>query len=115
MALVAILGLSSCGISDHLSSNQNQNQTSVVLREANYKVVGTVTERVKQKYVFGLGGITAKALRESALSKMMNKADLKNGARAIINTNVQTSVKMITPIYMERTVTAQGTIIEFIK
>lgn len=35
----------------------------------------------------------------------MSKADLKNGAKAIINTNVQTSIKIITPIYIERTIT----------
>ena len=115
MAFAAILGLTSCGTSSHLSHNQNQNQTSVVLNQANYKVVETVSAKVTQIYVFGMGGITAKALRESALSKMMNSANLNGGSKAVINTNVQETVKMITPIYMERTVTASGTIVEFTK
>ena len=115
VAFAAILGLTSCGVSSHLSHNQNQNQTSVVLNQANFKTVETVSEKVSQKYVFGLGGITKKALRESALSKMTNSADLKGGSKAIINTSVHETVKMITPIYMECTVTANGTIVEFTK
>ena len=113
VAVIAALSLTSCGTSSQLSHNQNQNQTSVVLSEANYEVVETVSAQSKQIYVLGMGGLTPKALRESALSKMMDNANLKGGSKAIINTNVQSTVKMITPFYMERTVTAKGTVIKF--
>lgn len=114
MTVASLLVLSSCGTQSPMTGNLNQTQTSVVMSNANYKIVGSVSETVKQKYVLGMGGLSVKALKESAQSKMINKANL-TGSQAIINTNVQSTVKMFTPIYIERTVTAYGTIIEFTK
>ena len=81
--------LSSCSVSQEATSNQNQIQTSIVLNQKNYKVVETVTGESKQNYVLGIGGLSRKSLRESAMSDMLKKANLKGEARAIINTNVQ--------------------------
>lgn len=81
--------LTSCSVSQEATSNQNQIQTSIVLNQKNYKVIETVTGESKQNYVLGIGGLSRKSLRESAMSDMLKKANLKGEARAIINTNVQ--------------------------
>lgn len=107
-----VLGLSSCGISQNLTSNQNQNQTSVVLSQDNYRIIGTASGEVTGRYVFGLGNIRKQALRANAIDEMTKNAKL-NGSQAIVNTTVKQSVKMITPIYVEVTVTATGNIVEF--
>ena len=107
-----VLGLSSCGISQNLTSNQNQNQTSVVLSQNNYRIIGTASGEVTGRYVFGLGNIRKQALRANAIDEMTKNAKL-NGSQAIVNTTVKQSVKMITPIYVEVTVTATGNIVEF--
>ena len=49
------------------------------------------------------------------MSDMMNNADLKGGARAIINANVQYQVKNILGIYTKIKAVATGVIIEFTK
>ena len=107
-----VLGLSSCGISQNLTSNQNQNQTSVVLSQNNYRIIGTASGEVTGRYIFGLGNIRKQALRANAIDEMTKNAKL-SGSQAIVNTTVKQSVKMITPIYVEVTVTATGNIVEF--
>ncbi len=107
-----VLGLSSCGISQNLTSNQNQNQTSVVLSQDNYRIIGTASGEVTGRYIFGLGNIRKHALRANAIDEMTKNAKL-SGSQAIVNTTVKQSVKMITPIYVEVTVTATGNIVEF--
>lgn len=104
--------LTSCSISREATNNQNQIQTSVVLNQKNYKVIGTVTGESKQNYVLGIGGLSKKSLRESAMSEMLKKADLKGNARAIINTNVQYKGQFYL-LWGKRKAIATGTIIEF--
>lgn len=118
--LTALLVLSSCGTYGNMTSNQNQNQTSVVLSEANYKYVGNVSGEVSQIYVLGFGGLRRSALRNNAVDQMMKEAsqnnpELMTGSKAVINVSVHESVKMITPLFVKRTITAHGTVIEFIK
>ena len=113
-AVAASAMLTSCAISNEATSNLNQIQTSVVLGQNNYKVVGTVTGESKQTYVFGIGGLSKKSLKQSAMSEMLKSADLKGGARAIINTNVQYK-KQIYPFWGKCKAIATGTVIEFTK
>lgn len=80
--------LSSCGIHMPNVSNLNENQTQVVLAQRNYKIVKQVSGSSKQFYVLGIGGLSKKSLRESAISDMVKNAEL-TGSQAIINTNVQ--------------------------
>ncbi|MBR5324047.1 MAG: hypothetical protein IKV14_04430 [Muribaculaceae bacterium] len=115
MAIALGLLVSSCGITQQATQNVNELQTQVVLTEANYQVVGTATAELTQKYVFGFGGISKKALGQSAMSAMMKNADLQGGARAIINANVEYDVVSYLGIYTKVTATATGTIIEFTK
>lgn len=112
IALCAIL--SSCSISHDATSNQNLIQTSVVLDQKNYKVIGNVTGTSEQNYIFGIGGLSSKSLRESAMSNMLQNADLKNEARAIINTNIYYKNEFYV-VWRKRTAIATGTIIEFTK
>lgn len=115
MAVAVGLLVSSCGITKQATSNLNQLQTQVVLSEANYKVIGTATGEVTQKYVFGFGGISKKALGDAAMSDMFNNADLQGGSRAIINANIKYDVETYLGIYTKVKVTATGVIIEFEK
>lgn len=115
MAIALGLLVSSCGITQQATQNVNEVQTQVVLSEANYKVVGTATAELTQNYVFCFGGISKKALGQSAMSAMMKNADLQGGARAIINANVEYDVISYLGIYTKVTATATGTIIEFTK
>jgi len=112
LVVVLTMAMSSCGLSREATSNENLQQTNVVLTKANYKVIGTVTGESTQNYWFGIGGMSKKSMTQSAISDMMQKADLMGGSRAIINVNVQYKSKCIL-IYNQMTAIASGTIIEF--
>ena len=113
VAAISLL-MTGCGFSKEAVSNQNQNQTSVVLSKNNYTIVKSVRGESTQTYVFGLiGGLYKKSLKESAMSEMVKNANLK-GSQAIINVNVQYK-NTISPIITQTTAIATGTIIEFTK
>ena len=106
--------LTSCSVSQEATSNQNQIQTSIVLNQKNYKVIETVSGESKQNYVLGIGGLSQKSLRESAMSNMLKKANLKGEARAIINTNVLYKNQFYL-LWGKRKAIATGKVIEFTK
>ena len=114
--LVAAMGLlvSSCGVHQEATSNYNQLQTQVVLDKANYDVVGTASGECTQVYIFGIGGLSKKAMSESAMGEMYKNANL-SGSRAVINANVQYKASTILGVYSKVTAIANGTIIEFKK
>lgn len=112
-AAIMTLMLSSCGFTQNAVSNLNENQTSVVLSEANYNVVGTVTGESAQTYVLGIGGLSKKSLEQAALSDMYSKANIK-GSQAIINTNVHYRTEFFL-FWANVKAYAQGTVIEFKK
>ena len=112
MAIMSVM-LSSCSISREATNNQNQIQTSVVLNQKNYKVIGTVTGESKQNHVLGIGGLSQKSLRESAMGEMLKKANMQGEARAIINTNVQYKTQFYL-LWGKQKAIATGTIIEFV-
>ena len=113
VAAISLL-MTGCGFSKEAVSNQNQNQTSVVLSKNNYTIVKSVRGESTQTYVFGLiGGLSKKSLKESAMSEMVKNANFK-GSQAIINVNVQYK-NTISPIITQTTAIATGTIIEFTK
>ena len=111
----SVLTLSGCGLANNLTTNQNQNQTSVVLSQNNYRIIGTASGEVTGKYILGFGNIRKKALKDNAINEMMKNANLDGGSKAVTNITVKSSVKMITPVYVEVTMTATGNIIEFTK
>lgn len=113
LSVIFTMMLSSCGITHHAVYNENQNQTSVVLSQANYNVVGTVTGECSQFYVLGIGGLSQKSLEQSALGEMYQNAHL-TGSQAIINTNVFFRVESYVVCSKVKAI-ATGTVIEFEK
>lgn len=90
--------LASCATSQSLTTNQNQNQTSVVLQGANYKIVRQVSGEAKGKGTYS-------AIANNAYVQMIQNANLKE-AQAIIYINYER---------IDDKVIATGTVIEFIK
>lgn len=114
IALSLSLLLSSCGTAYYGTFNHNLHQTDVVLSQNNYRIVKEVEGEASATYIFGIGGLSKKALRGNASADMRANANL-TGAQAIINESVTESVKMIGPIFMKRTIVSKGTVIEFKK
>ena len=113
MAVAAVIMFASCGVSSHLTSNANVNQTNVVLSQKNFHVVKTVEAEVSATYIFGLGGFSKKALQDNAVAKLTDKAGL-TGSQALVNVTVKSSSKMIL-FYNKVTCFAEATVIEFDK
>lgn len=113
IGLILTFSLSSCGSSREAASNYNLNQTSVVLEKNNFKVLGTVQGESKQTYVFGIGGLSARSLGQSAMSEMLKKGDTEGKARAIINVTVQYKTQSYF-FWWKKKAIATGTVIEFI-
>ena len=105
--------LTGCGFTSNLSSNVNVVETSVVLSEANFNVVRNVSAEVASTYVFGIGGIGKKALKDVAVAELTEKANLV-GSQALINVAVKSSIQNYF-IVNKVTFTATGTVIEFEK
>lgn len=106
--------LLSCGINEHLSYNENQQQTSVVLAQNNFKVIAKVKGESTATYWFGIGGLKNRALLEMAKADMMSKANILGKSRAIINVTSEVHhIGVIPPIYYKKTVIVSGHIIEF--
>ena len=112
VAICAVLLVSSCGTSSNLTFNANLNQTNVVLSQDNFKVVDTVSTEVSSTYVFGIGGISKKALKANAVAELTKKANLI-GPQALINVTVKQSGFTIMGIYTKCIFVAEGTVIEF--
>ncbi|MBR6750088.1 MAG: hypothetical protein IKM10_06330 [Bacteroidaceae bacterium] len=112
-AVIMTVMLSGCGFTQHATSNENQTQTSVVLSQANYKVIGTVSGESSQLYVLGIGGLSKKSLEQAAVSDMYNNANL-TGSQAIINSNVFYRAQFYL-LWSKTKAIATGTIIEFEK
>lgn len=113
IALVSLFLLSSCGLTTNLTHNVNENQTSVVLSQANFHVVKTVSTKVSSTYFFGIGGLSKKALKNNAVAELTSKAKL-TGSQALINVTVKSSVKTVL-IWNQITYYAEATVIEFDK
>ena len=110
--IVAVLCATGCGAPFWSTMNQNQNKTSVVLSDNNFRVIKNVSAEVHCTYVFGIGGLSNRALMSNAISELTQKADLQ-GSQALINISVKTHNKLIL-VWSRRSMVAQGTVIEFI-
>ena len=113
MAAAVVLLLASCGVSQNLTTNTNLNQTNVVLSQKNFHVVKTVEAEASATYVFGIGGLSKKALYTNAVAELTKKANL-TGSQALVNVTVKNSGKMIF-FYNKITCHAEGTVVEFDK
>lgn len=111
IAAAAVLLLASCGVSQNLTSNANLNQTNVVLSQKNFHVVKTVEAETSATYVFGIGGMSKKALYNNAVAELTKKADL-TGSQALVNVTVKSSAKLAV-VFCKVTYRAEATVIEF--
>ena len=111
MAVAAVLLFASCGMNANLTTNHNLNQTNVVLSQKNFHVVKTVEAEVSATYVFGIGGLSPKALHDNAVAELTKKAAL-TGSQALVNVTLHTSGTLIL-CFGKVTYYAEGTVIEF--
>ncbi len=110
--LIVVLLFSSCAVHNGLTTNLNQRTTDVVLSKKNFKVIESVQGESNAMYIFGIGGLSKKALVSEARAKMLEKADILNEARAIINETVEVKHSFF-PFVRKYNVTVSGHIIEF--
>lgn len=110
--LVAVVFASCAGLNT-TPYDHNLQETKVILKEANYKIVGQVEGEWSATYVFGIGGLSKKALTNNAISEMYKNANL-TGSQQIINVTTTTSIEQWV-VYTKRRAIARGYIIEFEK
>jgi len=83
-----------------------------VLSKKNFKVIGSVQGESQAMYVFGIGGLSKKAMIAEARANMLSKADIVGGSKAIINETVEVKSSFF-PIVRLFKVIVSGHIIEF--
>lgn len=111
MIIISSMLMTSCvGFSSNLTTNINQNQTTVVLSQNNYHVVKTVSAEVSDKYLLGFGGM--RNLENNAVAELTAKAHL-TGSQALVNVTVKESIAVKWLIFQEISVYAEATVIEF--
>lgn len=106
--------LSGCSAHLYTASNCNLSKTEVLLSQKNFRVIGEAEGIATATKVFGIGGLSQKAVRSNAVSEMFKSANL-SGSQTIININVKQALAGIPPFYWKTTYSATGTIVEFIK
>ena len=111
MAVAAVLLLASCGVTSNLTFNANQNQTNVVLSQKNFHVVKTVEAEVSATYIFGIGGLSKKALHDNVVAELTKAAGL-TGSQALVNVTFHNSGKFFY-VWNKITYHAEATVIEF--
>lgn len=105
--------LCNCASHSGLTTNTNVHTTEVQLTTDNFKVVDNVEGHTRAVYVFGIGGLSKKALIAKARAKMFANADMKGKARTLINENVEVK-KTVFPFVRVHKVGVSGQIIEFL-
>lgn len=113
MLLLFTALLSSCGIGHALVTNHNQNATEVHLSSNNFKVIDQVSGSSEDTYVFAIGGTKKRQLYENAYAAMLEKANLLNGSKAIINVMTEEHVSGFAPFFVRRTITVSAQVVEF--
>ena len=70
-------------------------ETKVVLSESNYHIVKEVSGEWSATYVFGIGGLSKKALNNNAISEMYKNAELQGNQQIINITTARPAVMVI--------------------
>ena len=112
MAAISAVLFTSCAGMHTLTQPNIANSPEVKFSQNNFHVVKQVSSSASATYIFGIGGLSQKALRQNAIADMITKSNL-TGSQTVINVTTKVSRRMITPIYIKSTVTAQGTVVEF--
>lgn len=106
-----VFTFSSCAVHSGLTTNQNQNNTEVLLQGANYTVVQKVQGKTSAWVVFGFGG-AFRPMIAKARAEMLESADLIGKSRAVINEVVEVNDKFFGIIAI-KTVTVSAHVVEF--
>lgn len=113
LLLTGIALLSGCGLHTTVVGNLNNQVTNVELSQNNFKVIDKVSGQSTATYIFGIGGLSNKALIEKAKSQMLESANLVGNARAIVNLTTEDHITLVFPVFYRRTVNVSGHVIEF--
>jgi hypothetical protein len=113
LLLGSVALFSSCGVNYSMILNHNVNNTQVQLSSNNFKVIDKITGSASTFYIIGFGDMNRTKLYQEAYAAMMDKANLKDGARAVINVVSEEHVGGVPPFYVVRTITVSGNVIEF--
>lgn len=111
--IITSILMTSCGIHSAMVGNVNNNNTNVELSKKNFKVIEKVSGKSTATYIFGIGGLSNKALIEKAKFKMLENADLIGGSKAIINLTTESHISIVYPLFFQKRVTVSGHIVEF--
>ena len=103
---------SSCAIHSELTTNSNNHTTEVVLSKKNFKVIESVQGKSQAMYVFGIGGLSKKAMVAEARVKMLSKANIIGSSKAVINETVEIKNSFF-PVVRKYEVTVSAHIVEF--
>ena len=107
----------SCGFTPwgHMGHSTN---TQVILSEANYKIVATVTGEASSNVIFGFGPSNKRlyARAKSDLYETLhNRLDLQDKSYALINITEDTTINYFTTLYFRKTVIMTADVIVFNK
>lgn len=118
-AIIAVvaMGMASCSTGNYVTSslNLNQNQTQVVLSEANFKVVKQVSTSIvyTSKLKFD-----AQQLKQSAYAALVKEAKLQ-GSQTLVNITLEQVRREARNMFgfpkYENAILVSGTVIEFTK
>jgi hypothetical protein len=114
LSFLALL-LNSCGVSNAIVLNANQNTTVVELGEANFRNVGKVSGQAEARYVFLIGGLKKRQLYNNAYAAMLDQAELTSGPRTVVNVVTEEHFRGFAPFYIKRVITVSGMVVEFTK
>jgi len=115
--MIKILILSACLFSScsfiHRGTLDSCTQTHVVLSNANFKVIGSVSGYAEAPYFLFIPTSDVD-LYAAARQNMISKADIYNFSKAIINITVDFCQVGIFPLYYKETCTIAGDVVVFL-
>lgn len=114
LAILSAILFTGCAGVHSLVQTPIANSPAVTLSQNNFHVVKHVEATTTTTRVLGIGGLSHKALKQNAVADMMKKANL-SGSQAVINITTKVSTRAWTALYVETTITAYGTVVEFDK
>lgn len=113
-AILSAILFTGCAGVHSLTHTPIANSPTVTLSQNNFHVVKHVESSTTTTRILGIGGLSHKAMKQNAVADMMKKANL-TGSQAMINITTKVSTRAWTALYVETTVTAYGTVVEFDK
>jgi len=83
-----------------------------VLSKKNFKVIESVQGESEAIYIFGIGGLSKKAMIAEAKANMLTNANIVGSSKAIINETVEI-IHSLFPFFRKYKVTVSAHIVEF--